>query len=952
MIRARLQQITGGGPILPLLVLFGLNAADELDRAAFAILAPEIRDEFGLGFQGLLTLIAFVLAAALALQVPIAGLADRMSRVHLAIVGALTWAVFSFFTGLAGSIVFLGFMRSGSAIGKAVIDPTHNSLLADYYTPDRRPAVFSFHRAGNSVGQIVGPLLAGTLAFAYGWRTPFLLFAIPTLVLVVFAFRMEEPIRGAHERRAAGADEDAVDTAEAPPSMAEGWRLCWKVETLRRLFAALPFLGVSLIGFAALASLYYEETFNLDERARGVVAAAVEPAQIAGLILGAVIGSKLMARDPRLVLRFLAVSSSATAVFATLFAVAPTLWMAVVFNALISFSLAVLGPGILAVLSLAIPPRARAMGFSMGSLWVLPGLVLLPFIGWVADKWGIRQGMLVLTPVFLIGGLIVASASRVIARDIAQVRQSAASRSEVMLARQRGEAKLLVCRDLAVFYGRTQVLFGVDFEVGEGEIVALLGTNGAGKSTLLRAISGVAEADRGAIVLDGRDITHAPPNEIAAMGIAQLPGGAAVFGELTVAENLEASLWLRRRETVAMDEVFELFPALGSRMDETAANLSGGQQQMLAMAMALLAKPRVLMIDELSLGLAPTVVEQLLPVVRSIADSGVSVILVEQSVNVALTVAERAYFMEKGQIRFSGPTSELLDRPDVLRSVFLTGATPSAAVVTAPSTGEIVLKTRGLSRSFGGVAAVSEVAIDVRAAEIVGVIGPNGAGKTTLFDLLSGFVPADSGTVELAGANVSAMPAHARARAGLGRSFQDARLFPALTVAETIAVSLERFVKARDPLSAALHLPRVFESEQLVRRRVNELIEMLGLEAYRNKFVRELSTGTRRMVDLACVIAHRPLVVLLDEPSSGIAQREAEALAPVLCRIRDEMGTALLVIEHDMALISSISDELIALDQGQVVLRGSPGEVLADDRVVAAYLGTSRAAIARSGPAL
>ena len=149
------------------------------------------------------------------------------------------------------------------------------------------------------------------------------------------------------------------------------------------------------------------------------------------------------------------------------------------------------------------------MGFSMGSLWILPGLLLLPFIGWIADNWGIRQGMLVMAPIFVIGGLIVSSSSAVIDEDIAQVRSSARARSEVMLARQAGDAKLLLCRDVQVSYSGVQVLFGVDLDVAEGEVVALLGTNGAGKSTLLRAISGVAEADRGAIMLDGRDITHA-----------------------------------------------------------------------------------------------------------------------------------------------------------------------------------------------------------------------------------------------------------------------------------------------------------------------------------------------------------------------------------------------------------------------------------------------------------
>jgi branched-chain amino acid transport system ATP-binding protein len=142
----------------------------------------------------------------------------------------------------------------------------------------------------------------------------------------------------------------------------------------------------------------------------------------------------------------------------------------------------------------------------------------------------------------------------------------------------------------------------------------------------------------------------------------------------------------------------------------------------------------------------------------------------------------------------------------------------------------------------------------------------------------------------------------------------------------------------------------VFEAEREVAHRVDDLIDMFGLGAYRNKFIRELSTGTRRMVDLACVVAHRPLVVLLDEPSSGIAQREAEALAPVLRRICTEMGTALVVIEHDMALLVSIADRLVALDQGVVLARGTSAEVLADPAVVASYLGTTEAVIARSGP--
>ncbi len=320
-----LRSITGDGPLYALLILFGLNAVDELDRTAFAVLAPDIRDEFGLGFAGLLTLVAVVLAFALALQVPIAGMADRYPRVRIALIGAAMWACFSFMTGLATGIVMLGFARSGSAIGKAVNDPTHNSLLADWFDPDHRPKVYSFHRAANAVGAIIGPIMAGVLAYQFGWRTPFLVFAIPTIILVVLGLRLREPVRGAHERRLAGGDEEAAATEEAPPSYAEAWRMCWKIETLRRIFVAMPFLAVSLIGFATLASLLYEQAYGLDERARGVVAATSEPGQLIGLVIGARIATKLVVRDPALILKFLAVVSAITSALSLVFAVVPNL---------------------------------------------------------------------------------------------------------------------------------------------------------------------------------------------------------------------------------------------------------------------------------------------------------------------------------------------------------------------------------------------------------------------------------------------------------------------------------------------------------------------------------------------------------------------------------------------------------------------------------------------------
>ena len=530
---------------------------------------------------------------------------------------------------------------------------------------------------------------------------------------------------------------------------------------------------------------------------------------------------------------------------------------------------------------------------------------------------------------------------------------------------------LLVVRGLDVSYGKTQVLFGVNFHVRRGEIVALLGTNGAGKSTLLSAICGLVAPVGGTVVYDGNDITGDEPNETVRNGIVMVPGGKGVFPTLTVEENLRLAAWIYASDTeyvqTVTEQVLEYFPILRSRWDQKAGNLSGGEQQMLTLAQAFIAKPTLLMIDELSLGLAPVIVEQLLGIVKAIHDNGTTVVLVEQSVNLAITLAQRAVFMEKGEVRFDGPTTELLERPDVLHAVFLKGTAAATAATAGTVAGNghrpkfepscehcgrehpVALEVSGIGVNFGGVLAVDDVEFSVRSNEVLGIIGPNGAGKTTVFDAISGFVTLSSGRILLGGIDVTELSPDARAGLGLGRSFQDARLFPSMTVRQTIAVARERHIRTTDPIAAALISPATRTAELEVRVDVERLIELMHLEAFADKFVGELSTGTRRIVDLACSLAHEPDVLLLDEPSSGIAQRETEALGPVLLDIRDQTNAALIVIEHDMPLITSISDELLALDLGSVVTRGEPDDVINHPQVVEGYLGARDEVIQRSG---
>lgn len=239
-------------------------------------------------------------------------------------------------------------------------------------------------------------------------------------------------------------------------------------------------------------------------------------------------------------------------------------------------------------------------------------------------------------------------------------------------------APLLSVTDLDFAYGRMKVLFGVSAEVYPGEAVALLGTNGAGKSTLLRAIAGLDPPCGGRVHFEGQDITGVPAEKLVARGLVLIPGGKSVFPDMSVEENLKMQALSIRKNRAAVRErrqlVLETFPRLSERLFQQAGSLSGGEQQQLALAKALMLDPKVLCIDELSLGLAPVVVGELMDIVARIHDSGVTLVVVEQSLNIAAELCRRAVFMEKGEIRFEGRTAELLERDDIARAVFLGGS--------------------------------------------------------------------------------------------------------------------------------------------------------------------------------------------------------------------------------------------------------------------------------------
>jgi branched-chain amino acid transport system ATP-binding protein len=299
----------------------------------------------------------------------------------------------------------------------------------------------------------------------------------------------------------------------------------------------------------------------------------------------------------------------------------------------------------------------------------------------------------------------------------------------------------------------------------------------------------------------------------------------------------------------------------------------------------------------------------------------------------------------------------LLDRQDIVRAVLLGGAndsptdtTPSVTVNgadLAPPAGasldsrHVVLSARGLYRRFGGVVAVDDVDLDLYRGEILGLLGPNGAGKTTIFELLSGEQRSERGRITMEGDDITSWPAYRRAEHGLGRSFQAARLWPGLTVHESVIAAISHHTSSPGAAAAMLCLPNVGRTERRMRRAADEILEPFGLTQYADQLTSDLSTGERRLLELAVIIATGPSIVLLDEPSAGLAQAETEAMAPVLLETKRRLDCSMILIEHDMALLRQLADRAIALDLGAVVATGNPEDVLNHPVVIESYLGVA-----------
>jgi ABC-type branched-subunit amino acid transport system ATPase component/predicted MFS family arabinose efflux permease len=676
------ESLTIGGAAT-FVTLAMLVALDELESSTLGTLSPDIRDSLHVT-SGAIVFISSASGAFLIFgAVPMGWLADRFKRTRVIGFATLVFSAMVALSGLAINAVMLFFSRLFAGIAKSNQYSVQGPLIADQYPIATRGRIFAGISVAGRITGTLSPLVVGGITAlaggSSGWRWAFILLAIPATIGAFFAFRLPEPPRGQFEKKDV-LGEVFEDDNPAPIAMEAAFSRLMKINTLRTTILAFAAMGFGLFTVPVLSNLFLEDEYGLGSFGRGAVATVSGVFVLLSLPFVGRFYDRLYREDPARALRLVGlIVLPAAAVTPVQYAMPnPVLFavFAVPSAVLLAASFAMVGPVITAV----VPYRLRGMGTALGAIYVFlvgaTGGALLAAI--LTDAYSPRTAVLVLfIPSTVIGGLMIVRSSVFIKDDLAMIVAEIQEEKDEHDRRTADPAAVpaLQVNHIDFSYGQIQVLFDVGFEVRKGEVLALLGTNGAGKSTILRAIAGLGTPSRGVVRLNGRSITYVAPEQRTRLGIQLLPGGKGVFNDLSVRENLDMATFIYRRDRVDMlqriERVLALFPDLAARQDTPASALSGGQQQMLALAAVLTRDPEILIIDELSLGLAPIIVERLVEIIRQLNADGLTIVIVEQSLNVAAAIAGRAVFLEKGHVRFEGDMATLLERDDLARAVFL-----------------------------------------------------------------------------------------------------------------------------------------------------------------------------------------------------------------------------------------------------------------------------------------
>jgi len=666
----------------PLILLTAAAMVTDTIVNGIGILAPEIKRSFHLSDTGLGAVIFVGAVAQIAWGMPVAVFADRGSRKMVAAITLLIFSATIPIMALVHNVWPFVFLYLVAAIGLGSSDTVHNAYLADAYPTHGRARIFTWHNMNDPVSQTIGILLVGYIAAAthnWRWALALALIGVPVALGIFF---IREPEKGANESshilKAAGMDIETEQENAPKVLLGSAVTRLLRIRSLYYELVAVAILGFAGTGIPLFGSLYFQRVWHLGVAQRADVFSIIGLSSFLGLPVVYLVGDRLFRRAPE---KPLVVAGICIAAFGGLYSVSlymPHLWMVVVLQFLAQSAVAPLSICIFQTLAATAPPEMRAICFGLFGVYALvfggfAGGVLL---GAISDSTNVTTALTFIGPVCAVGGVLLLVGSRFVRSDITLVIEDVLERyAEGKRRKSGGAIPALQIHNMDFYYGTQQVLFDVNLEVPEGDIVALLGTNGAGKSTLLRAVAGLDHPHRGVIRIFGTNCTYLEPEQIIDLGAALLVGGKMTFPGLSVRDNLRVGGHSFRRETprakTALDDAIGLFPELEARLDQPAGTLSGGEQQMLALARVMMSKPRLLMIDELAFGLAPMTVERLMDIVRRVNAEGATVILVEQSVNRAMTLAEHAFFLERGEVRFDGSITDLLSRDDLLRPVFL-----------------------------------------------------------------------------------------------------------------------------------------------------------------------------------------------------------------------------------------------------------------------------------------
>ncbi len=591
------------------------------------VVAPEIRQSFHLSDTSLGAVFFVGAVAQIAWGMPVAVWADRGRRKIVAAVTLLIFSVLVPLMGLVHNVWPFVFLYLGAAIGLGSSDTVHNAYLSDAYPTNGRARIFAWHNMNDPVSNTIGILLVGYIAAAthnWRWALGLALVGIPVALLT---FRIREPDKGANESshilRAAGMDIESEQEHAPKVLLGSAVTRLLRIRSLYYELVAVAILGFAGTGIPLFGSLYYQRVWHLGVAHRADVLSITGLSSFLGLPVAFLVGDRLFRRAPE---KPLVVAGIAITAFGGLYSASlymPHLWMVVVLQFLAQAAVAPLSICIFQTLAATAPPEMRAICFGLFGVYALvfggfAGGILL---GAISDATNVTTALTVIGPVCAIGGVLLLVGSRYVRGDITLVIEDVIERYAEGKRRKAGGAiPALQIHNMDFFYGTQQVLFDVNLEIPEGAIVALLGTNGAGKSTLLRAVAGLDHPHRGVIRVFGTNCTYLESEQIIGLGAALLVGGKMTFPGLTVRENLRIGEHTFRRDSTrakaALDEAVAMFPELEDRLDQPAGTLSGGEQQMLALARVMMTKPRLLMIDELAFGLAPMTVERLMEIVR------------------------------------------------------------------------------------------------------------------------------------------------------------------------------------------------------------------------------------------------------------------------------------------------------------------------------------------------